>query len=267
MTPGRATRAFLPVVLAMVLAALAAACSSSHSPATPSGTTTAASLPSHLPFAPPVTPTPGQPFVGYWRRDKGEINPIPAFYEILHRDQGYEVSYNGQPPLRVPLKDGRLVLQTLHETPTAGGAYVRAGLELAWEKGTPVLYVKQSAEIPWLRQPLTRIDSSAYLKGVYAAANRATLDQLLTLAAGVSLWAEEHGQVPPAPSEMHPGSAFDQWLAKKARPSTWVWPTNPFSGRPMANNREPGDFTYVVNGDRCTMAAHLSGGRSVGVLK
>jgi hypothetical protein len=258
-------KVLLVSVLVSALVPVVSGCSSSTPQPPPSRTSAVASSPTTLPFAPPVTPTAGEPYVGYWRVGDA-MSSAYHYLEVLKGAQGYQASWSGERPFPAPLKNGRLVLQRLHETPTQGGALVTSGLELAWENGTLILYTKPESMIPWQRQPLRRLTEDAYLKGVTAFADEVTRESCQNLAFAVDQWTSRRGLGPPALSQMRPGSAFDRWLVKLFRPATWVWPQNPFTGEPMQNSTRPGDFTYVANGGEWTMKGHLSDGTTFDAL-
>jgi hypothetical protein len=257
----RMPETFLVIIVIAALAVAAQGCSSARTPAvTSSASTTASAHPSTLPFAPPVTPRPGQLFVGYWRDATHTLFPRVEYYQVLYEADGYRVSLDGQPPTKAPLQNGRLVVQSLRESAGNGGAWVRPGAQLAWEDGSAVLYVTSDARVPIIRQRLRRLDRSAYVAGVNASADFQTRTLLNEVAIGVGLWADRDGQGPPVPAQLQPGSAFDRRLAAMSSPGAWIWPTNPFTGKPMASGSGPGDFTYVVNGDHWTLTGHLSDG-------
>jgi hypothetical protein len=222
--------------------------------------------PGAWPLALPVTPKPGEAFVGYWGPCTPWSPPQPSYLEVLKGPGGYQVSWNGQVPYSVSLIRGRLVLQTEYSRSVApGGAEVRPGYELALENGQCVFYIHEPGRAtppgpmgPDYRQILSRMIETAYVKAVTGVADEKTKQSCNSLAVGVWVWKSKRGQGPPSPAEMRPGSSFVRWLTDLE--GAWVWPTNSLTGRPMQISDQRGDFRYVVHGTRWTMRGNLSDG-------
>lgn len=234
------------------------AAASAHAAASPS--------PSRLPFAPPATPIPGKPLVGYWKDRL--ISFLPSYIEVLYDSDGYSVSVNGAPAVAVPTKDGGLDLMPALGQAAEHGTQVSASkLLLRWKEGRAVLWARLSpydvntghefAEVP--------IGRAAYVRGVEHLADVQTENIYGNdFQANVRVWADKHGHVSPPASELRPDSSFARWL-DQAYGGRYVWPTNPFTGAPIKQGNEPGDFTYTISGKHWTMRAHLSTGRTYDV--
>lgn len=245
-----------------LLAVLLAACGSPPPQATRSPAATPSRTGSTLPFAPAVTPKPGEPFVGYW---SGAWNPdtlaIPI--EVLPRDKGYEVSLDGEPAVPVPLVRGHLLVSRMGQSPPLlfGGARV----ELLWRKGHCVLSLLEG---PYAPRPqlvvLTRQGRAAYVRTVDGVADWETRHELFQLADLVRGWVLRTGHEPPAASQLHSDSAFVRW-ARSLVPA-WSWPRNPFTGQPMSDGTDPGDFTDAVKGRSWKLIGHESGGGTFDAL-
>ena len=224
---------------------------------------TATPRPSRLPFAPPATPIPGKPLVGYWK-DKA-LSFLPSYIEVLPGPDGYSVSVNGAPAVAAPAKGGGLDL-----TPALGQA-ARHGTQvfasqalLRWKDGRAVVWTRlgpydvssghESAEVS--------IGRAAYIEGIGHLADIQTKNIYGNdFQANVRAWADSHDNVPPPPSELWPGSKYTRWL-DQAYGGKYEWPTNPFTGAPIKQGSGPGDFDYTVSGKHWTMRAHLSTGRT-----
>jgi hypothetical protein len=233
--------------------------SSPSAPLSPRAAVTAS--PSRLPFAPPATPVPGKPLVGYWK-DK-LISFLPSYIEVLYGPDGYSVSVNGAPAVAVPTKDGGLdLMPALGQAAKHGTQVFASKLLLRWKGGQAVFWARlgpydlnsghQSAGVA--------IDRATYIKGVDHLADIQTENIYGNdFQVNVRVWADRHGHVPPPASELRPGSRYARWL-DRVYEGHYVWPTNPFTGAPIKRGSEPGDFTYTVSGTHWTMRAHLSTG-------
>ena len=239
----------------------------------PRGQASKSMSPTPLPFAlaPPATPKPGQPFVGYWStggarlsvEDPGVAIPI----EVLRHGKGYAVSVDGGPGVPVPLVRGRLSLNRFG--PWVFGAFP---IELLWRRGRCVLSLGEGRYAPGPAfLILSRQDRAAFVKTVDGVADYETWRELIDLAGFIQGWASRTHE-PPAPSQLRPGSAFVRWIRSKLRTissklGTWPWPRNPFTGQPMADSSSPGDFTYTVKGRSWKLIGHQSDGGTWDALK
>ena len=211
-----------------------------------------------FPIAAPVTPKPGEPFVGYWVAY--EPHSVALSIEVLRQGATYEVSMNGEPSIPVRLQRDHLVLgrarlyQLRQQLP--GGVPT----ELLWRRGHCVLSLNLG---PYAARPalvdLVRQDRAAYVKTVDGIADYEAWHELSDLAQWVQGWAFlRPPHKPPAPSQLRPGSTFVSWIRTNASP--WSWPRNPFTGQPMNQGTAPGDFTYTVNGRTWKLMGHASDG-------
>jgi hypothetical protein len=153
------------------------------------------------------------------------------------------------------MKQGRLDLAPI------AGQTAASTLQLAWKDGRAVVWAKVGPYGNLQSQPLDRIDRAAFVGGVRRLADRQVEAELNYFAVDVLVWTDKHGGVPPAASELRPGTAFARWL-DRAYQGQYVWRTNPFTGMPIKEGREPGDFTYAVAGNTWTLRGHLSTGRT-----
>lgn len=248
-------------LLALALAAtlsMLAACGSANSEVSTSPSRTATSAAATLPFAPPVTPSPGRPFVGYWAGAWG-MNTVAIPIEVLPHGKGYEVSLDGGVAVPVPLVTGHLLVSRL-------GPSVAAQAELLWRYDRCVLSLRPgSYSARAYLSVLTREDRASNVKSVDGVADYETWQELLSLANSVQGWMLRRGQGPPARSQLRPDSAFARW-ARSLMPS-WSWPRNPFTDRPMSEGTTPGDFTYTVKGRSWKLVGHQSDGGTWDALK
>lgn len=252
----------VPTALAVffVIAGLAACASP---PPASSASLTAGPLPSVRPFAPAVTPSPGQPFVGYWGGAR-TITYQSLSYEVLAQGKGSEVSENGDVPVSYPLVKDRLILSTANQY-TQGKALVQVpSVQLIWKQGRLVLAQQQVPSQPVFYQPLKRLDRAAYVKAVEAVVDRATRKQLFVLAQAIAGWAQRPGYGPPDPRQLWSGSEFARWLFSKSQ-GQWHWPVNYLTDKPMTGSGQPGDFTYIVEGHSWKLVGHLTDGRTFDV--
>jgi hypothetical protein len=79
------------------------------------------------------------------------------------------------------------------------------------------------------------------------------VNAIVQIQVGVINWNTENGSYPPA-NEVTPAGGVGQMLT--------AWPTNPYSGQPMASGEEPGDYTYeqLDGGQGYRLVGHLAGG-------
>jgi hypothetical protein len=91
------------------------------------------------------------------------------------------------------------------------------------------LLIHQS-ETMFLDQSSDRVDESAAIR-----------ESVHSIQVGVESWAIDHGDAYPAATRVS-----ESGLASYVD----VWPTNPYTGLPMAQGTAPGDFTYTVTPDR-----------------
>jgi hypothetical protein len=214
-------------------------------------------------LAPAASPSPGEPFVGYWQaRDDLPLDYAVRVIEILRATDGaYEVSQSGLPASVVPLRKGRLVIESFRERPSVVGYWTTPGFSVSWEHGGCVLYWQDFEGVAAERIPLLCLSHSGYLRAAAAWADSTTRSSLFDLYLGVTIWQEKHDRTPPAAAQLRPGSTFVRWL-EKAGGSGYRWPSNPFTDSPVRQARSPGDFTYTAHGKSWTMIGYLSGDRS-----
>jgi hypothetical protein len=62
-------------------------------------------------------------------------------------------------------------------------------------------------------------------------------DGIRTIHEGIYKWSVDNGNRFPPEAEVRPDGAIGQYVAN--------WPTNPYTGQPMASGSGPGDFTYT----------------------
>ena len=220
--------------------------------------------PTPLPFAlaSPVSPKPGEPFVGYWSGAYDDVRvAIPI--EVLRHGTGYAVSVDGGPATPVPLDHGRLVLNRFGPSPEP--SFVGYKVELLWQRGHCVLLVWPGPYASrWYPADLTRQSRAAFVKAVDGIADYETFQELADLAQSLQGWVM-HTHKPLAPSQLRPDSAFVRWIRSYVR--TWPWPHNPFTGQPMSDSPRPGDFSYTVKGLSWKLVGHQSDGGTWDALK
>lgn len=216
-------------------------------------------------MAPPVTPQPGEPFVGYWSgRTSLTLPEGPISIEVLRQNRGYEVSVDGRPAVPTPLVDGDLlVCRTGQSSPQL---FNGAQVELLWRAGHCVLSFREG---PYVTSPelfvLARQNRAAFVKGVDVFADYEAWFALFNLAQAIKGWVSMGpSDQPPAPSQLRPDSAFVRWVRSQA--PAWFWPRNPFTGQPMVDSSSPGDFTYTVKGRSWKLIGHESGGGTFNAL-
>ncbi len=89
-----------------------------------------------------------------------------------------------------------------------------------------------------------------------SAQDSAVEDGIRTIHEGIYKWSIDNGNKFPPETEVRPDGAIGQYVAN--------WPTNPYTGQPMASGSGPGDFTYTppgVDGTGYSLTGHLSNGR------
>jgi hypothetical protein len=70
-----------------------------------------------------------------------------------------------------------------------------------------------------------------------SAEGSAVEDGIRTIHEGIYKWSVDNGNRFPPEAEVRPDGAIGQYVAN--------WPTNPYTGQPMASGSGPGDFTYT----------------------
>jgi hypothetical protein len=219
-----------------------------------------------IPFAPPVTPSPGQPFVGYWA-GAWSISTVAIPIEVLPHGKGYEVSLDGGVAVPVALVRGQLLVSRMGQLPPLPQLlFADAQVKLLWHKGHCVLSLLEG---PYAPRPyllvLAREDRAAYVKMVDGVADYETWHELFNLANFIQGWILRRGQGPPAQSQLRPDSAFVRWAMSLV--PAWSWPRNPFTGQPMSDGTSPGDFTYTADGRSWKLVGHQSDGGTWDALK
>jgi hypothetical protein len=252
--------AALPLIAALLLLA---GCSASSPGALASPHAAVTASPTRLPFAPPATPIPGKPLVGYWK-DKS-LSFLPSYIEVLPSPDGYSVSVNGAPAVAAPAKDGGLdLMPALGQAARHGTQVFASQAVLSWKDGRAVVWARTGPYEVSSGHESTQVSigRAAYIEGIGHLADIQTKNIYGNdFQANVRAWADQHGHVPPPASELRPDSRYARWL-DRAYGGRYVWPTNPFTGAPIKWGSEPGDFAYTVSGTHWTMRAHLSTGRT-----
>lgn len=172
------------------------------------------------------------------------------------------MSLDGGPAVPVPLIRGRLMVNRFGRSPEP--SFLGMLVELAWRRGHCVLLVAT----PYSERPypvvLARQSRAAFVKAVDGIADYETWQELADLAQFIQGRASR-AHKPPAPSQLRPDSAFVHWIRSYVR--TWPWPHNPFTGQPMTDSPNPGDFTYTVDGRSWRLVGHQSDGGTFVVFK
>jgi hypothetical protein len=80
------------------------------------------------------------------------------------------------------------------------------------------------------------------------------VDGVVAIQVGVLNWSAANGNLFPAAAEVAQSGAVGQYVT--------TWPTNPFTGQPMAASPEQGDYTYeqLNGGQSYKLVGHLAGG-------
>jgi predicted amidohydrolase YtcJ len=154
----------------------------------------------------------------------------------------------------------KVSVQQMLDATTINGAY---SMYIDGETGS--LEVGKSADFIVLSKniltcPTRQISQASVLRTVLrgatvydGAGDRAVKEGIHAIQIGVQCWAVDNADRFPDPSIVTP-----EGLAKYVD----VWPTNPWTGKPMAPGTGAGDYTYTqLDGDKhFRLAGHLSGG-------
>ncbi len=86
-----------------------------------------------------------------------------------------------------------------------------------------------------------------------AANDQAVVDGIISIQVGILDWRGANGAFPP-PEEVAQSGGVGEYVSP--------WPTNPFTGQPMAPGDQPGDYTYeqLSGGQGYRLVGHLANG-------
>jgi hypothetical protein len=179
------------------------------------------------------------PLVGFWL---GGGSPDGMTMIQVGKDGGdYVVLANPDAPAGEAVKEGDSLVIDTHA----------ADLRLT-PAGPDQLTLTFSGEMFAAPQSVTlkRVDEEQY-------ADASVAQGLAVLERGLAMWKAGGGKEYPPAKEV----AADGLLGKMVR-----WPSNPFTGGPMEQGDDPGDFTYerLDGGKEYSLAGRLSDGSTVG---
>jgi hypothetical protein len=179
------------------------------------------------------------PLVGFWL---GGGSPDGMTMIQVAKDGGdYVVLANPDAPAGDAVKEGDSLVIESHA----------ADLRLT-PAGQDQLTVTFSGEMFATPQSITleRVDEVEY-------ANASVAQGIAVLERGLAMWKAGGGKQYPPASEV----AADGLLGKMVR-----WPSNPFTGGPMEQGDDPGDFIYerLDGGKEYSLAGRLADGSTVG---
>jgi len=180
-----------------------------------------------------------QQFVGRWVFFNPSIG-ADVHVEIARADGGdggfvVATVYSG--PVRYRLQDDRLV-------PVLGSAPY-----YTISRGRLLMTMSTASPSP----RYTCDPEPAQVQPTYTPRESQTIENLHAIQVGVQSWAVEHGDAYP-PAEL----VTEDGLTGKY---VDTWPTNPYTGGPMKQGTDPGDYTYLAGAGHFRLSAFDDQGR------
>lgn len=205
---------------------------------------------------------------GYWRIT-GESAPYTiGDQELLIAVEGQEgaylVGFDGRPAKPATLSNERIVLP-FKRTPVgdpSGGSSPEFGLDGSQVAVFALVSHSEATEPDelsapfWQPFPVEELTAEEYTKAAAAKGDAARRMELASLRVLIRSWANDNEGLPAA-SDLHKDSALGTWASERG-----VWPVNPYTGEPMTTGTQPGQFTYVVDGEQFTLTGYLHDGES-----
>ena len=125
---------------------------------------------------------------------------------------------------------------------------------VTWAHRSPASSAKQAGTGAANASPALSGARNGLRRDVQAERDSAVKSGLRSIRAGIQSWLVDHGVYPTADQVKDSQEGIAAYMD--------AWPTNPFSGLPMAQGDGPGDYTYVqtISGYGYTLTGHLHAG-------